>query len=425
MILFTFISLSSASAASKYPDAEEQIFALQKWWIRDIRSTLDIDLIQWVKQSGTMSLKTKINTSEASGSVNLQVEEYQTMYDAKTKNIEVSYRGVMEFEIHGSDLDYDSYNEETYNYKKMPYGFYATVNFDAKAIIMADGSAYLKLSRLDGRSHGNGTMKQWFDLALISLQEYVGTMYKIPWSTRSVWDIDTLLTQNSIMRALDILEQKPLLRVISKTGDVYALSPNRDTIKSLGWKMPKKATDIITYTKTADAWVIRISDKKNSKNNYITLTDRNGARTLDVNVKTISKKNGRLDMNISLAKHTFFMDIRDKSMTFLFDWKKDKLDMLIKNKARNSYDSSSSFELAIRWDLAFDGSNTKLIIVWDGNNVGSLTGKKVWNTGEYTLNMNIVSPMVNFLIDISGKYINERWDYQVLPPTIYKLFKNI
>ena len=107
-----------------------------------------------------MSLKTKIDTPEASGSVNLQIEEYQTIYDAKTKNAEVSYRGVMEFEIHGSDLDYDSYNEETYSYKKMPYGFYATVYFDAKAIVTGDGSSYLKLSRLDGRSHGNGTMKQ-------------------------------------------------------------------------------------------------------------------------------------------------------------------------------------------------------------------------------------------------------------------------
>ena len=120
-----------------------------------------------------MAFKTKINSPEASGAINVQVEEYQTLYDANSKNIEVAYRGYMEIEIHGSDYDYDSYDEETYSYDKIPFDFYATVNFDAKAILLADGTSFIKLVKFDGRSHGKGDMKIGFDEMIVSAQKYV------------------------------------------------------------------------------------------------------------------------------------------------------------------------------------------------------------------------------------------------------------
>lgn len=170
-----FVSVSGLSAApiSPYSDVENQIFTIQKGFIRDIRTTLQIDLAKGVKQSGKMSFKTKINSPEASGGVNVQFEEYQTLYDAKSKNVEVSYRGYMEIEVHGSDYDYDSYNEETYTYKKIPFDFYATINFDAKAIVLSDGTTYVKLVKFDGISHGKGDMKVGFDEMILSAQKYV------------------------------------------------------------------------------------------------------------------------------------------------------------------------------------------------------------------------------------------------------------
>ncbi len=423
--IFCFINFLTVSAAARYPDIDEQIFAIQKWLIRDIRSSLQTDLTTWVKQSGSMSFKTKIGTPESSWSINIQVEKYHTLYDAKTKNIEVTYRGMLEFEIHGSDIDYDSYNEDTFEYKKIPFDFYTTVNFDFKIIVLADGSIYMKLSQLDWLSHGNGTMKQWYDLALLGAKQYIGKIYKLPQSMSSPENIDSLMLQKNLLKSLEILEWRSFFVALSKSGEDYALGLNRDTMKMLGWKMSKKSTDIMTYTTSPDGWVIRISDKKNPRYNFFVLTEKNGTRMLDFALRNTWGKNGKFDMKGSFAKQAITLGIRDKTMLFLLDWKNGKLDMNLKNKARNSYDLTPSFDLLIQGDLMYDGSNTNLMISYDGKNIGSLTGKKVWNIGEYALNMNMGFPLFSLLLDLSGKYIDETGDYQILPPTLYEVLGKI
>jgi hypothetical protein len=60
-----------------------------------------------------MSLKTKIALEDGSGSINLQVDDYTTRYDAKSRNSEATFRGSIELELHTTSSDYNNYNEKT------------------------------------------------------------------------------------------------------------------------------------------------------------------------------------------------------------------------------------------------------------------------------------------------------------------------
>lgn len=171
--------------------------------------------------------------------------------------------------------------------------------------------------------------------------------------------------------------------------------------------------------------VIRLAEKRNPKNNYLTLTQENGNRAFDLAIKTLSKSTGKLDMKTSIAKEMIFIDIRDKSTTFLLNWRNSKFDMVIKNKPRTTYGTSPAFDLVVQGDLAFDGSRTNLTLLWGGKSIGTITGKKIGNVGEYAMNLNIAVPLFSVLVDISGNFINELGDYKISPPTIYELLKNI
>ena len=421
-IFFYSTSFLDLSAATRYSDIDAQIFSLQQGFIRDIRSTLKIDTLRdGKKQSGSMSFKTKIDTPEASGALNMQLDEYQTIYDAKTKNVEISYRGMLEFDMFGSKSDYDSYDEEAYSYKKIPFEFHTTVKFNVKAIIVADGSMYISLSELTTLSRGNPDIKKEFDSSLLLLQKYIGRTYKIPASATQSGNMESLVMQKNIINSLDILEKNALFTTISRTGESYTMNLNRATMKKLGWKINKKPTDIVTYTSLPNGWSIRIAEKKNPKYNFITLTEKNGVRILDMGVKSIWGKNGKLDMKMRLSQEKIYFSFKDKSASFLIDWNEGKLNTSISHISPSKYDTTPSFDIAITGDLPMDGSHTNLVISWGGRNIGSLIGKKVWNIGDYRLNMNVILPVFSILIDISGKYIDEIGSYQVLPPTIYEL----
>ncbi len=173
-------------------------------------------------------------------------------------------------------------------------------------------------------------------------------MYKIPETANTSAGIDSLLLQKNLVKILDTLESKPLFIVTSKVGESYMLNYNKNTVKVLGTKMTKSSKDTITYITKPNGGVIRIAEKKNPKNNYLTLTEESGNRAFDVVIKTLSKSTGKLDMKMSLAKEMIFMDIRDKTTTFLLNWRNSKLDMVIKNKPRTAYGASSAFDFAVQ-----------------------------------------------------------------------------
>ena len=74
-------------------------------------------------------------------------------------------------------------------------------------------------------------------------------------------------------------------------------------MKALGTKMTKSSKDTITYTMKPNGGVIRLAEKKNPKNNYLTLTQENGNRAFDLAIKTLSKisKNYKLWLHIDGA----------------------------------------------------------------------------------------------------------------------------
>lgn len=74
---------------------------------------MKLSSIQSMRQSGSMIFKTKISNPEASGSIDLRVEEYSTKYDAKTQNIQMKFRGNLDMAVNMSQSDYDSYDEDT------------------------------------------------------------------------------------------------------------------------------------------------------------------------------------------------------------------------------------------------------------------------------------------------------------------------
>ena len=187
-----------------------------------------------------MMLSTKIDTDTASGSVRFSVENYSSIFDAKTKNTEVEYRGFVDLEIHGSNYDYESYNEDTYEYKKIPFDLFSTMSFDVKVILSSDGTSYIQVVKLSALSHGDKTIKKNFDESMTSFQKYVGKTYKLPTSLTQGSQLDPEFIQKNILNALNILDQKPLFTVLSKQEDSYSLGLNILTLKSLGWTPYKR-----------------------------------------------------------------------------------------------------------------------------------------------------------------------------------------
>jgi hypothetical protein len=146
----------------------------------------------------------------------VKIDEFRTIYDAKTRNTEIIYRGSVDVEIHGTNYDYDNYDEVTDSYKKIAYDFYPTIRFDVSMVVTIDGSSYLKLIRLDGESRGADLMKAAFDEVLKSAQKYVGKTYKIPSKLSSSDGMDLTNLQGNIFKTLDILENKSLFSIVEK-----------------------------------------------------------------------------------------------------------------------------------------------------------------------------------------------------------------
>ena len=61
------------------------------------------------------------------------------------------------------------------------------------------------------------------------------------------------------------------------------LGLDRTVMKELGWSMPKEfRKNLLTYTRDGVKQVIRLTQKKNPKKNYMTLTSVDGVRTFDL-----------------------------------------------------------------------------------------------------------------------------------------------
>jgi hypothetical protein len=146
----------------------------------------------------------------------MKVDELRTTYDAKTRNTEIIYRGSVDLEIHGTNYDYDNYDEKADSYKKIAYDFYPTIRFDVSMVVTIDGSSFVKLVKLDGESRGTDIMKAGFDEVLKSAQKYIGKTYKIP--SRLSYSDGMYLTdlQGNIIKTLDTLENKSLFSIVEK-----------------------------------------------------------------------------------------------------------------------------------------------------------------------------------------------------------------
>ena len=258
---------------------------------------------------------------------------------------------------------------------------------------------------------------------MISFQKYVGKTYKLPTSLTQGSQLDPEFIQKNILNSLNILDQKPLFSVLSKQENSYTLGLNLMTLKSLGWAPYKRWADIIRYVKNQNGWVITIVDKKNPKNNSITLSNDGGKRSLDLKAVTNSLKNGKFSMKFHLSEEAIYLNLTDKYFSCILDWKDNRFNLGIVNKSK--YDTTiPTFSIKVFGDLFMDGSKMDLTIVSNGRSIGSLVGKKQGNTWEYSLRLNIAMPFVTFLTNISGNYINEIGDYTILVPSIYELLDN-
>jgi hypothetical protein len=105
-------------------------------------------------------------------------------------------------------------------------------------------------------------------------------------------------------------------------------------------------------------------------------------------------------------------------------WKDSKLDMHMKNTSTDPYSSSSNFDIALRGNIAPDGSDMNIAIFWNEKNVGSLSSSTKGISTVFAMNLNLDIDLVKIIVDLSGRYLTESGEYTVLPPTIYELLEN-
>lgn len=418
--LMTTLSVSrSVSAATDYTRINTEIFTLQRWIVQDIQSMMNIETLMSMRESGNMNLSTKISTPEASGSINLKIEEYKTTYDIKTGDVDAKFRGTMSLNMNTSRTDYDSYDTDTYEYGKKSVVFSLVINYDISLVVSSGGDVYFTISRLDAQAQWDTYTKAIFDEAMNEMKPYIGKTYKV--GKQDAWSIDIDYTDiiSSITNTLSILDTKPLFSVMSERSGVYALKTNYATMKELGWKM---WGNIITYTNSGGTKTIWIREKKNAKQSYIGITESGWKYRFDMNAS--GRKNGKKeDIKISLWKDMVYMMMNVSELYFLADWKNNYLDMRLLTTPTQSSDDVA-IDLNVKWPYSLDGSNTNLAVIRSGKNIWSIQSTKSGNNVSYSVNIDVLINTTHLILDWSAKYLREKWDFQVVIPTIYELLED-
>jgi hypothetical protein len=205
-------------------------------------------------------------------------------------------------------------------------------------------------------------------MALKEGKTYIGKTYKMPRGSYTT-DLDPREIQETLYHGLSILESYPLFSVKSKNTDgSYALKENRKTIKMLGWGTRNIGKDSLTYMNSSGSQMIRISPKKNPKNNYITLSLTDGAYSLIGKIYERSRYS-LTDVVFSLSKDIFTLRSREKNSTLSIDWKDNKLAVDMKT---TGYDTH---HFAMNGDLSPDMKNINLTLMWDEKKIGSIISK--------------------------------------------------
>lgn len=406
-------SVSAMTAVSPYAAIDSEVFSIQQWVVKEIASLMKLSSIQSMRQSGSMIFKTKISNPEASGSIDLRVEEYSTKYDAKTQNIQMKFRGNLDMAVNTSQSDYDSYDEDTWEYGQIPVKFSATLRYDVTLIVAKDGSMYVTLSSLDGSAQGYEYAKSGFDTVLEMGRAYIGKTYKIPSTYNEVKWLDMATIESTIRSGLLILESRPLFATQSEKNGTYTLAANVAVLDALG--LPRTQARI-NYSNIGDVKIITMANKKNPKRNYMTLVERDGKYIFNLVAKSIT--NGKKsNMDMSISRDAISMKMIDRETDMLIDWRNNILDMRVSSRG----DYSPQYVFAARGPLSLDGSNTNVVVSFAGKDIGSLKSIRSGGTINYSLNMDIDLDMTRLLLDWSGIYSEEKWEYSVTLPTIYEL----
>jgi hypothetical protein len=374
---------------------------------------MDLTTLQGVRQSGSMTLKTKISSPEASGSIDLRVEEYSTKYDVKTQNTQVKYRGNLDVSVKSSQTDYDNYDEDTEEYGRIAIVFSATIRYDITLVISRDGTMYMTLSSLDGRAQGYEYAKTAFDTMMTMARAYIGKTYQIPsqYNSSQGWDVASL--QSTIRNGLIVLDTVPFFVTQSEKNGVYTLTANRAVIKTLG--LPPMQS-IITYTNQSGIKTITLANVKNPKKNYITLTENAGKYSLSLIDKSITRGK-KSNLALTLERDMMSMTMKDKETDMRIEWKNKILDMKIISKE----EYSPEYVFTARGPLSLDGSDTNIVFGLNGKDIGSLRSIRSGGVVNYALNMTLGLDMTQVLLDWSGMYSEERGEYSVTLPTIYEI----
>lgn len=251
-------------------------------------------------------------------------------------------------------------------------------------------------------------------MALKEGKTYVGKTYKIP-RGNSVTGMDPQQIQESLYRALTVLESYPLFSVKSKnTDESYTLKENRKTIKMLGWGMRNIGKDILTYANSSGSQMIRISPKKNPKNNYLILSLTNGSYSLIGKIYERTRYS-KTDMTFTLSKEAFMLKSRDRSSTLSIDWNNGKLSVDMKSTGYSAH------HFVMSGDLSLDMKNINLSLLWDEKKIGSIVSKTFGSRVDYSMNFAFSDEMYDVIFDMIGSYTETLGNYTIVPPSIYEL----
>lgn len=410
LCLLTFLLPVSSFAASNYTDVEREIFSFQKGLISEIRNTLQITS-SGVMQSGDMRLSASFRIPYfGSGKVSLSVDRYNITVDRKTGDSDIDYRGRLTFEAKWTEKSYD-YDTDAYVTK--PKEFSGHLDFQIM-LTQVRSDAYIRLGSLDGILSWDTEMKTSFESALKEGKTYVGKTYKIPKTTYTT-GMDAYQIQESLYHGLTILESYPLFSVKSRnTDDSYTLKENRKTFKMLGWGTRNIGKDILTYTNSSGSQMIRVSPKKNPKNNYLILSLANGSYSLIGKIYERTRYS-KTDMAFSVSKESFALRSRERNSTLSIDWNNGKLAVDMKTTWLDSH------HFVMNGDLSVDLKNINLSIEWDKKKIGSIVSKALWNRVDYSMNFSFSDEMYGVIFDMIGSYTETLGNYTITPPSIYEL----
>jgi hypothetical protein len=398
---------------SQYQAVEDEIFALQKWWVTEMARTLEIDTTSGVRQSGNMVFSLKMGTPSASGSLTMTLDKLDITVDGKNGNTEMLYGGRIGFDVKASDYRYDEVTDE---YKKVPTEIKGEVRFGA-TFIQANGHTYARLDALDVSISGDAMIREELDKALEKSRKYIGKMYKLPWST-SV-DLKPENIREIIQKGVQTLQSKPLFSVINKQKDgSYRLRLRADTIKALWLTMRNTNKAIFSYKNLDGKKELRMSPRRNAKNNYVILSELGWVYSLVGKVYEKTKYE-TTEMNFSMTKDAFLLRAKDKSSTLSAEW---RLGQLVVDYQSVATTWSPAHTFRVEGRLLPDMKNIDLTFSYDAKKVGTLSSAVGGDGGvSYRANFSFTDELWSVLLDLNWSYRETKGDYIILPPKIYEL----